>query len=70
MEFGDVMAKTMKNSLKVRKTAKKSSHGSYREKRKPNSPIVLAKARANAAAQFGKDPAFREKIYGIQRESS
>ena len=49
------MAKTMKNSLKVRKTAKKSSHGSYREKRKPNSPIVLAKARMNAASQFGKD---------------
>ena len=65
MEFGDVMAKTMKNSLKVRKTAKKSSHGSYREKRKPNSPIVLAKARANAAAQFGKSEDFRKEIYGI-----
>jgi hypothetical protein len=70
MEYGDVMAKTMKNSLKVRKTAKRSSHGSYREKRKPNSPIVLAKAREKAAAQFGKDPAFREEIYGIQREGA
>jgi len=64
------MAKTMKTSGKVRKTAKMSSHGAYREKRKPNSPLVLAKRRAEAASQFGKDPAFREDIYGILRESS
>lgn len=48
------MAKTLKVSGRVRKTAKMSSHGSYREKRKPNSPIVLRKKRAEAAAQFGK----------------
>lgn len=51
------MAKTMKVSGKVRKTAKMSSHGSYRAKRKPNSPIVLAKKRMEAASQFGKTSA-------------
>ncbi len=45
--------------------AKKSSHGSERTKRKPNSPIVLRKKREEAAAQFGKSPEFREAIYGI-----
>jgi hypothetical protein len=64
------MAKTMKVSGKVRKTAKMSSHGSYRAKRKPNSPLVLAKKRIEAASQFGKDPAFREAVYGILPESS
>lgn len=64
------MAKTMKVSGKVRKTAKMSSHGSYRAKRKPNSPLVLAKKRIEAASQFGKDPAFREAVYGILQESS
>ena len=48
------MAKTLKTSGKIRKRAKMSSHGSYREKRKPNSPIVLKKKRAAEAAQFGK----------------
>ena len=55
----------MRNSLKVRKTAKKSSHGSYREKRKPNSPIILRKVREQAASVFGKDINFRKDIYGI-----
>jgi hypothetical protein len=64
------MAKTMKVSGKVRKTAKMSSHGSYRAKRKPNSPMVLAKKRMEAASQFGKDPVFREAVYGILPESS
>lgn len=59
------MSKTMKTNIKDRKRAKKSSHGSYREKRKPNSPIVLAKAREEAAAQFGKSEDFRKEIYGI-----
>ena len=45
--------------------AKKSAHGSERAKRKPNSPIVQRKLREQAAAQFGKDPAFRKDIYGI-----
>jgi len=64
------MAKTIKVSGKVRKTAKMSSHGSYRAKRKPNSPLVLAKKRMEAASQFGKDPAFKEAVYGILQESS
>ena len=55
----------MKNNLRVRKTAKRSSHGSYREKRKPNSPIVLRKMREKAASVFGKDAEFRKDIYGI-----
>ena len=44
---------------------KKSSHGSYRAKRKPTSPIVLRKLREEAASKFGKDPAFRKDVYGI-----
>ena len=45
--------------------AKKSAHGSEKEKRKPNSPIVQRKLREKAAANFGKDPQFRKDIYGI-----
>lgn len=48
--------------------AKISSHGSERAKRKPNSPIVQRKLREQAAANFGKDPAFRKDIYGIVDE--
>ena len=48
-----------------RGSAKKVGHGSYKSKRKPNSPMVLRKKREEAAAQFGKDPAFRKAIYGI-----
>ncbi len=59
------MAKTMRNSLQVSKTAKRSSHGSYREKRKPNSPIVLRKMREKAASICGKNADFRKDIYGI-----
>jgi hypothetical protein len=55
----------MKTNLKDRKTAKRSSHGSYRDKRKPNSPIVQAKAKSAAASQFGKSEEFRKEIYGI-----
>ncbi len=50
--------------------AKGSSHGSYRAKRKPNSPLVLSKNVAQAAAQFGKDPAFRKAVYGIVEETA
>ena len=45
--------------------AKKSGHGTEKVKRKPNSPIVQRKLREKAAANFGKDPAFRKDIYGI-----
>ena len=44
------------------------SHGAYRAKRKPNSPIVLRAERAKAAAVFGKDPGFKFEIYGIESE--
>lgn len=57
------MGKVIKSNAKVRKAAKKSSHGSYREKRKPTSPLVLAKQRAEASSQFGKDPEFRKSVY-------
>ena len=63
------MGKITKIDGKDRKTAKKSAHGSYRTKRKPNSPIVLRKKRAEAAAQFGKSPEFRKAIYGIVEEA-
>ena len=48
--------------------AKKTAHGSEKANRKPNSPIVQRKLREQAAAQFGKDPAFRKDIYGIVDE--
>lgn len=64
------MAKVMKVNAKVRKTAKRSSHGSYREKRKPNSPIVLRKMREKAASEFGKSADFRKDIYGILEGSA
>ena len=41
------------------------SHGSYRAKRKPNSPLLERAARAKAAANFGKSAEFRFAIYGI-----
>ena len=50
--------------------AKASSHGSYRAKRKPNSPIVRRKNVEKAASQFGKSPEFREAIYGIVEETA
>lgn len=49
--------------------AKKSSHSNEREKRSPNSPMVLQKQREKAAANFGKSPEFREAIYGIVDEA-
>lgn len=49
--------------------AKKTSHASERAKRKPNSPIVQRKMRAEAARNFGKDPEFRKDIYGIVDEA-
>ena len=51
-------------------TAKKSAHGSEKMKRKPNSPIVQRKLRAEAAAQFGKSPEFRKAVYGIVEETA
>ena len=53
-----------------RGTAKKVGHGSYKAKRKPNSPMVQRKNREKAAAEFGKCPEFREAIYGIVAEEA
>ena len=63
------MGKITKTEGKTRGTAKKSSHSSYRAKRKPTSPITLRKERAKAAANFGKSPEFRKDIYGIVDEA-
>ena len=51
-----------------RVNAKVVAHGSYKSKRKPNSPIVQRKLRQKAAEQFGKSPEFRKAIYGIVDE--
>ena len=53
-----------------RGSAKKVGHGSYKSKRKPNSPMVQRKKRAEAAEQFGKCPKFRADIYGIVEEAT
>ena len=42
------------------------SHGAFRAKRKPNSPLVQRAERAKAAAQFGKSAEFKRDIYGIE----
>jgi hypothetical protein len=61
--MGKVVKAEFERGLRIR--AKKSGHGSYKTKRKPNSPIVQQKLREKAAEQFGKDPVFREEVYGI-----
>ena len=44
------------------------SHGAFRAKRKPNSPIVKRAEAVKAAANFGKSPEFKFAIYGIVAE--
>ena len=48
------------------KGKKVTSHGAFRAKRKPNSPVIQRAERAKAASQFGKDPSFKFEIYGIE----
>jgi hypothetical protein len=50
------------------KGKKVTSHGAFRAKRKPNSPLIKQAERAKAAAVFGKDPGFKFEIYGIEAE--
>ena len=50
------------------KGKKVTSHGAFRAKRKPNSPVVQRAERAKAAAVFGKDLGFKFEIYGIETE--
>ena len=40
------------------------SHGAFRAKRKPNSPVVQRAERAKAAAVFGKSAEFKREVYG------
>ena len=53
-----------------RGTAKKTGHGSYKAKRKPNSPMVQRKMRAEAAAKYGQDPEFRAAVYPHLKEEA
>jgi len=71
------MAKTMiydaQLSRRIKQNAamagkKITSHGAFRTKRKPNSPVVQRAERAKAAAVFGKSAEFKRDIYGIVSE--
>lgn len=46
------------------KGKKVTSHGAFRAKRKPNSPVVQRAERAKAAAVFGKSAEFKREVYG------
>tara|TARA_B100002019_G_scaffold259608_1_gene245109 strand:- start:148 stop:363 length:216 start_codon:yes stop_codon:yes gene_type:complete len=52
----------------ARKGKKVTSHGAFRAKRKPNSPLVQRAERAKAAAIFGKSAEFKRDMYGIEVE--
>jgi hypothetical protein len=54
----------------ARKGMKVTSHGAFRAKRKPNSPVVQRNERAKAASQFGKSAEFKRDIYGIVDDNS
>ena len=69
MIYDAAMTRKFKQNAAM-KGMKVMSHGAYRAKRKPNSPVVQAKARAVAAAQFGKSAEFKRAIYGIEAELS
>ena len=71
------MAKTMiydpAMTRRIKKNAgqkgmKVMSHGAYRAKRKPNSPVVQRAELAKAASQFGKSAEFKRDVYGIEVE--
>ena len=73
------MAKTMvydpQMTRKIRLNAamkgkKVTSHGAFRAKRKPNSPVVQRAERAKAAAVFGKSAEFKRDMYGIVDDNS
>jgi len=71
------MAKTMiydpQLSRRIKRNAamagkKITSHGAFRAKRKPNSPVVQRAQAAKAASQFGKSAEFKRDVYGIEVE--
>ena len=67
MVYDPTITRKMKMNAAM-KGKKITSHGAFRAKRKPNSPVVKAKERAVAAAQFGKSAEFKRDIYGIEVE--
>jgi len=64
MIYDAAMTRKIKNNA-ARNGMKVMSHGAYRAKRKPNSPVVQAAERMKAAAEFGKNADFRRDVYGI-----
>ena len=50
------------------KGKKVTSHGAFRAKRKPNSPVVQRAERAKAASHFGKSAEFKREVYGKEVE--
>lgn len=73
------MAKTMiydpQLSRKIKMNAamkgkKVTSHGAFRAKRKPNSPVIQRAERVKAASQFGKSAEFKREVYGIVDDNS
>ena len=61
-------ATTRKYRMEKFNGKKVMSHGAYRAKRKPNSPIIKKAEAVKAAANFGKSPEFKFAIYGIVAE--
>lgn len=56
---------TRKFKANARLSGKKvTSHGSYRAKRKPNSPLIQRAERAKLHSQFGKSAEFKSEVYG------
>ena len=64
MIYDAAMTRNIKKNI-ARKGTKVMSHGAYRSKRKPNSPVVQRAERAASASQFGKSAEFKRDMYGI-----
>ena len=64
MIYDAAMTRNIKKNA-AKKGMKVMSHGAYRAKRKPNSPVVQAAERMKAASQFGKSAEFKRDMYGI-----
>jgi len=67
MIYDAAMTRNIKKNA-AKKGMKVMSHGAYRSKRKPNSPVVQRAERAKAAASFGKSAEFKRDMYGIVAE--
>ena len=71
------MAKTMLYDAQLTRLIKRTgkfkgkkvtSHGAYRAKRKPNSPLVQRAERAKAASQFGKSAGVQVRVSTVLRQ--